>query len=662
MARYCDLVGHEIAKELLRDSLVREMFVPALQPIFSVLMQTAVSLNSGDPEDDTSAYSALERLFAPPGTAVASFEPTDFYTLPFDEDHSAFNENQAQLAQWIARLLGPVARSAMSTGARDRASHTDTPQPRNPVPDNFEAAADVLSANDDTATVADDLRDEGVFSAATTAAGAATAMGAVIAPTAFVDFLRSLANYLARLCPRLAWLPGAIVTEVATTTMRAGIAESMAQAAARIPLHINSSLRIGSYVHRRLQERYEDRRSMVADVVSERWNPIINRPDQTVIGLTTGGSPLPLSDVARSAVMDPDWFFRCLRMALASPRLDRETWLRADLIDRQLLSIWEIKPVASAQSGVWQEAIYRNSFNLVRALLECMRIAPLTGPLSPGGSMIVPGTGRTGVASSTASLFNPIDISSQAGMPAVAIPFQVVVLPGLLPYVCFRSPNQGEIVMVLSALIAAAMREAARLAREAGRRLATAAARALEEALQGIRDWATPENIALAVLAIIVIILIVIAVVASGGLAGLGAGGAAAGTGTAGAAGAAGTAGAVGAGAAEVGLGAAIAEAFAGFIAFMRGIGPALRLAPAAASGMFIIITPATPGTGGSTDPFGEPQTTLINVHGLSIDGMPTGAIGPLLQGLGGGLVIALGDVATRLRRSRRAGGGGTVA
>ena len=195
------------------------------------------------------------------------------------------------------------------------------------------------------------------------------------------------------------------------------------------------------------------------------------------------------------------------------------------------------------------------------------------------------------------------------------------------------------------------MRESARLARESGRRLATAAARALEEAAQGIRDWATSENIALAVIAIIVILLIVFAVIASGGLAGLGIGG-----------GAAGTAGAVGAGAAEAGLGAAIAEAFAGFIAFMRGIGPAVRLAPAAGSGIFIIITPTTPGAGGSTDPFGEPQTTFINVHGLSIDGMPTGAIGPLLEGLGDSLDIALGDMARRLRSSRRGGGGGAVA
>jgi hypothetical protein len=644
MPRFCDLVGHEIAKEILRDSLVREFVVPVLRPVFSVIAQTTVAIKGGDPDDDASAYVALEEMFAPPGAAIAPFDPADFYTLPFDEDPAAFSPNEAQLAQWIACLLGPIARAAMNTSANDNTPHPETPRPRKPMPNSFEEANNVWSTDERTAHVAEELKDDGIFTAAGVAAKSATAGGSGVSPGKFQDFVKALAKFIGRRCPKLnQWLPQAVLTEIATTAGRAAIAKAMAEAATRIPLHLSSSSTIGTHVHRLLEKRYERRFKARRDVVTERWNFATGRPEQAVIGPATGGEPIALGDLVWLGASDTDWFFRCLHMALSSPNLHQETWLRSDLIDRALLSIWEIKPIMSGPSGVWQEAMYRTSFNLVRALLECIGIKPLTGPLVPGNLIPEPSKGGSGGANRTESIATAIDVSKQAGQPALAIPFQVFVLPGLIPYVCFRSPNQGEILEVLALLILAAMNEAAKLGREAGARLSAAAARAMKEAIAAFENWATPENIACALLAIVVVILVVFAVVGSGGAAaGVGAAAGGAGAGTS----------AAGIGAAGSGLGATIAEAFGSLIVVLRNFGAATRFVPAAAWGVSIGITPNSQPTGRTVGK--EPDTTSMHFHGLNIDGLPVSALGTVLEGLGKSLGPVLKDVATRLRTTRK--------
>lgn len=652
MSRYCDLIGHEIAKDLLRDTVFAELFIPVLRPVFSVVMQTAVALAQGDPDDDASSYQALARLLAPPGTALPPLDRHDFQANPFDSDPAAFTEPEARLAQWIARLLAAVARSAIATSVADEAPRSDAPPPRTePAQTVEEAATRELGGTEQGRRTLQAMRDAGLFQAAAEAESSAVAgvAGAVTAPVALVRFLNAVANWLAAVCPDLRWMPAAITEEIALTTARAGIAAAMATAVERIPFNVRSSRSIGPYVHKRIEERYESWRSPVADVISERWNPMVNFVENVVIGPTSGGSPLPIGSV--TGALDPDLFFRCLRFALASKKIHRETWLRADLIDRARLEIWEIKPLLGVVGGVWQEATYRNSFNLLRGLLHCSGYRPLTGPLTPGGSLISPGMPGRGVSGGALSALNPIDVSVQANMPAVAIPFQVSVLPGLIPYAVFRSPSQREIELALTLLVGRALLEALRQARRAAREIG----RLVDEALEELDGWATPENIGKAVLAIVIVLLALAAVFFTGGGAAVGGGAAAGGGATAGAGGAAVVGGeAIGAGAAaagaEAGLGAAVAEGFAAFMTFLEGLGPVMLRAVPAAGGIIITVPPEQPAPSS-----GPPETTMINLHGISLDGLPIQSAGPFMAGLGSTLELALSDVARRLRARPRA-------
>jgi hypothetical protein len=639
VSRYCDLIGHEVAKDILRDVVLAELFVPILRPVFSVVTQTAVSIAGGDPDNDASAFAALSRLLAPPGTTLPEIDRHDFLANAFDASEGAFTDPEVRLAQWVARVFGAIARTALAGAVADETARPDAPPPRQPPADTVEAAATrELDATDEGRTALQRMRDAGIFDAAQAASAASGSMAAaaVVAPGAFVNFLRAVANWLASVCPDLHWAPAAMVEQIALTTARAGIAAAIAGTVEAVPFNIRSSAAIGNHVHRRIQLRYEGRRAAIADIVTERWNPIINFADQVVIGPTTGGSPMPLGDM--TGPFDVDWFFRCFRFALASPRIERETWLRADLVDRARLEIWEIKPMLGLVSGVWQEAIYRNSFNLLRYLLVCIGVRPLTGPLSPGGALIGPADTRLGVSGGMLTALSAINVSRQAGQPALAIPFQVVMLPGMVPYAVFRSPSQGEIVLVLTAVLARALLEAMRQAR----RLAREMGRLVDEALEALSDWATPENIAMAVLAIVIVILAIAAVVLTGGAAAIPEAGALGGGATAGA----GTA-AAGAGV-GAGIGAAIAEGFAAFMAFLEGAAPAvLRFAPAA-GGILLVIPPDALQS--------QDETTMITLHGITLDGIPVEAAGPFLAGLGTTLEVALGDVAQRLARSRRSG------
>jgi hypothetical protein len=129
-----------------------------------------------------------------------------------------------------------------------------------------------------------------------------------------------------------------------------------------------SSTRIGNHVHAKLQEAYETFHRTSTDVISEMWDPNavppqwarMRRPGWhglSVCGVATEGRRIPLDQVI-DGPHDPDHFFAAVKIGLSwltLPVGDHQSTLRADLIDRYLCSIWEIKPIRKIVDGVFRK-------------------------------------------------------------------------------------------------------------------------------------------------------------------------------------------------------------------------------------------------------------------------------------------------------------------
>jgi hypothetical protein len=158
-------------------------------------------------------------------------------------------------------------------------------------------------------------------------------------------------------------------------------------------------------------------------------------------------------------------------------KVPKETWLRADLIDagppgvpsvilRTLggnpASIWEIKPVSSLVTGVWQETLYRVSFNVIRrVMLATAGIGqtpggPFVGErfLKSGGFWVLRYKPKIhGEDGYQVLLHDNIHVTSEGGEPAVAVPFQVGALPGLVGYYVLRGPNVPKLQRVIETVL-----------------------------------------------------------------------------------------------------------------------------------------------------------------------------------------------------------------
>src|SRR5205823_2257492 len=117
-------------------------------------------------------------------------------------------------------------------------------------------------------------------------------------------------------------LAQAVEAEIKGTITRAAIAQAMASASQTIKFNINSTLQIGSFVHKCIQTDYRDH-FFDNDIAVERWNADAGYMEQFVIGPVTNMKAMSLAAAASKPSWDPDAFWRTLRVALSSPRIER---------------------------------------------------------------------------------------------------------------------------------------------------------------------------------------------------------------------------------------------------------------------------------------------------------------------------------------------------
>jgi hypothetical protein len=246
-----------------------------------------------------------------------------------------------------------------------------------------------------------------------------------------------------------------------------------------------SDFKIGNKVHRVLQNLYVADHKAFHDLVVERYNPRARRAEAVVVGPSTKGVRRSFSYVFKNN-LDRDFFFRALDLALATPKLEIDSRLRADLINAARGHIWEIKPVRSAVLGVWQETMYRVSFNIVRRFLLYVSKLPRHRPISleSGSAWLGIHSAWTTTDAATPFLFtlSPIFVTTTAGLPAVAVPFQLSMLPGLVPYVVISPDSLKKWVEAVKRLAEAARRKALEILKK----MADWVAEVAEAALQGV--------------------------------------------------------------------------------------------------------------------------------------------------------------------------------
>lgn len=240
-------------------------------------------------------------------------------------------------------------------------------------------------------------------------------------------------------------IAGQVERDLAETATRSAIAALLAGVVTRFDFEVAADKDVGNLVHRVLQQRYVGALSSRHDITMERGISLhVTGPG---VLRATGQPTVPLRVLARPE-LDPDAFWRILRFALNGAKFHRASWLRADLVDRDtdpFASIWEIKPIRSAVGGVWQEAFYRISFNILRAILleqPEYALSPLTPPLCSGSGFGPPHTLSAILVNAPLGslLQGPGGGGASAPASAVAVPFEFSQLPGLVMYVVLTVP------------------------------------------------------------------------------------------------------------------------------------------------------------------------------------------------------------------------------
>lgn len=289
-----------------------------------------------------------------------------------------------------------------------------------------------------------------------TAASASPAIGATAIPPglkAVADALRAIAKTLG-----VESLLRLVEEELLRTTSRLLIANAIESATKRF----SATKEIGNHVHIKIQNQYLDWYVSSRDIAIEHWDPSAGLVKQIVRGPSTDGKERPLIVMAGSR-FDPTRFWQTLHSAMTGAKFKPNSYLRADLVDSRMGSkvppsvqikpafIWEIKPTKSARAGVIQEANYRIMFSLVRHInhLPFPKAQQLIPELHSGGFL----TKDLSLSEGIAAILNPINVSKQAREPAVAIPFQLGILPGLILYVTIRSYLRDYFLILIPVLV-----------------------------------------------------------------------------------------------------------------------------------------------------------------------------------------------------------------
>lgn len=279
--------------------------------------------------------------------------------------------------------------------------------------------------------------------------GAAT--GAIIAPPIVIKTLRDMIKVVSEFVDEgLKRLEKELDLELIETRARAVIARQIAAAGAS--LDIGSNRWLGVRVHQLLQDYYIEQVSD-HDVVAEL--PVSDKfSRQAVYGpiaRARGDDFVYLEDLAWKDD-DPLLFFGILHSALAGYKLKSSSQLRADVVDRNLLMIWEIKPVLGAEDAVWQEFFYRRSFNVMQATARSMKhLKRPVGedPLKPGDFW------PTEIPVLPDIPLRQVNVPKVLeDLPQTVIPFQLGILPGIVLYLAPKTKEATEAIKTFLQLLA----------------------------------------------------------------------------------------------------------------------------------------------------------------------------------------------------------------
>jgi hypothetical protein len=496
------------------------------------------------------------------------------------------------LAQRVAETLGPVFAQSFWGDA--------TPEASKPGPDEATPSADrvdndfaALAKDKVFAPIRDALKESGLLDLAKGAlsGGGVFAAAGTYHPEKVKAALRALARILQRYAPALKQIAVYVESEIGQAIFRSAIAEAIGRALEEFS--VKSSAPIGIYVHGMLQDRYRAHYRM-RRLVIERFNSTTRRAELVVYHPSLSNDALALQFVAGSRQYDPDYFFATLRAAMNGFHLySQNSWLRADLVDADAGQIWEIKPTSSLFGGVWQELLYRVTHNIVRMLF----LATIPPSLRRGG-FLQPGTfwSLEGDLVSESRvrgflLLEPIHLRELVDAPAIAFPFQLGVLPGLIGYFVLRGPNIPQLSRVIETIIVAAMTKALREMLRAIDKLESGWGEAVEAAR---KVYAQISPILAKIADAIVTLVLIIACIA-----------------------------------AAIALGFVIIKVAALIAAALAGVGAIGGAAAAAALIILFIASPknATPSSRGGArakiDPFTELQIGCVRVQGIPIARAP---------------------------------------
>lgn len=528
MAYFCRLAGLETAKVMAPAVGRAEGILAALRVISTALYGMMVELSGSDPDDDAESFTALQRVYTPDGRVPIPFDPVAFRDPALHDLPADAPESHKHLAQYIGHVMGNIARSIYRGFTRGPGAEPGDDRPRggsrgaDPTPARFSETLaqfrDLVPESRRGAfdTLVDSMRqieEREEQRPSTPDEAGVDAQGAVLYEPYWQlieEIWQTFSAALRTFCPDSR--ADAIVAETVEQVLRklpvAAAIEALGRArewqgGAR---NFASNRRIGRYVHWVLQSAHE-RVNPDSDIVTERWNsdarPAVvgrrggrGREEISVRGPSTRGGYSGLRNLVGSR-FDDDRFFSCVAVGFSfytSPFSAFERTLRADLIDRGLGMIWEIKPILSAVAGVLQEAKYRVLFNLAREVFRCAGRRVPYQLMSGDDSFALPA---------------PFSISRQAGEPAIAVPFILMPqLRGLILYIVLRAAADAAtlaaLFRALERIVRRESREARQRARQSGGGGPSAPAPAYEV------DW---EALQFTLMVIVILVLLLLAAV-----------------------------------------------------------------------------------------------------------------------------------------------------
>jgi hypothetical protein len=431
-----------IAQRLVANLPGADSLAQILQPTISAIFQGAIS-QPGAPVD--SLDSLLAPLIQYGGQLVGA--PIFSASAP------------SALAQSISALLDPYLRAPFATAPMpDPNKFPPLMKAAQESQDNLKADFAALAKQEPFKTIIGVFKDSGLIDWANQSLGSATLAAVWYSPDKVAQVLRSIVKSLIQKYGQLLQpLVNYVEAELAASAARSLIAEAIGEALDNLPFSVKSDMAIGSRVHRVLQESYTTQHRIWNDIVIERFNPYAGKAELVVIGPTTatpGASGLqfravPLEQLVLDPVRDPVYAFTTLRMAMAGFKLYEGSWLRADLVDFGYNMMWEIKPSSNLFGGVWQETMYRVTYNVLRLALGTVipQVKAVPMLLSPGGYWSEADAKTFSSGLTGAQLLSDIPVGD-----AIAFPFQVAALPGLIGYFVLRKPWAELLFVVLAAL------------------------------------------------------------------------------------------------------------------------------------------------------------------------------------------------------------------